>query len=182
MGIEKNTPLWGVNAKKRTIMLRLQHIVGIFLLLLVTATSAWSVGVGEAAPDFKLTTLDGQPITGTDFTGEKPLMLVFWATWCPVCKKEIPRINQMAADFGPKGLAVLAVNVGVNDSAAKAMAYRDKYDLDYPVAFDAGSKVTRAFGVAGTPTILIMDKNGIVRYRDTAVPEDLTQHFAKLLE
>lgn len=163
-------------------MLRLQHIVGIFFLLLVSATSAWSVGVGEAAPDFTLMTLDGRPVAGTDFTGEKPLMLVFWATWCPVCKEEIPRINRMAADFGPKGLAVLAVNVGVNDSAAKAMAYRDKYGLDYPVAFDGGSKVTRAFGVVGTPTIMIMDKSGIVRFRDTAVPGDLAQHFAQLLE
>jgi peroxiredoxin len=163
-------------------MVRFQRMVGIILLLLVAATPAWSLGVGEAAPDFKLTTLDGKPVTLADYKGKKPLMLVFWATWCPVCKKEIPQINRMAADFGPKGLAVLAVNVGVNDSAAKAAAYRDKYGLDYPVAFDEGSTVTRAFGVAGTPTILIADKNGIVRYRGSAVPEDLTDHFTKLLE
>lgn len=163
-------------------MVRFQRIVGILMLLLVAATPAWSLGVGEAAPDFKLTTLDGKPVALADFKGKKPLMLIFWASWCPACKKEIPQVNRLAADFGPKGLAVLGVNVGVNDSAAKAMAYRDKYGLDYPVAFDEGSKVTRAFGVAGTPTVVIADKSGIVRYRGSAVPDDLMQHFARLME
>lgn len=163
-------------------MVRFQRIVGILMLLLVAATPAWSVGVGEAAPDFRLKTLDGKPVGLADFKGKKPMMLVFWATWCPACKKEIPQVNRLAADFGPKGLAVLGVNVGVNDSAAKALAYRDKYGLDYPVAFDEGSIVTHAFGVAGTPTVLIADKNGIVRYRGAEVPEDLASHFARLME
>lgn len=163
-------------------MVRFQRIVGILMFLLVAATPAWSVGVGEAAPDFRLKTLDGKPVALADFKGEKPLMLVFWATWCPACKKEIPQVNRLTADLGPRGLAVLAVNVGVNDSAAKAAAYRDKFGLDYPVAFDEGSVVTRSFGVAGTPTVLIADKNGIVRYRGAAVPEDLADHFARLME
>lgn len=153
-----------------------------FLFLLVAAAPAWSLGIGENAPDFTLVTLDGKAVTLADYKGNKPLMLIFWASWCPACKKEIPQINRLAADFVPRGLAVLAVNVGVNDSAAKAAAYRDKYGLDYPVAFDEGSEVSRAFGVVGTPTVIITDKSGIVRYRGSSVPEDLGKHFARLME
>lgn len=156
---------------------------GVFLLFLTFAAGpAWSVEVGQAAPDFRLMTLDGAPVSLADFKGKKPLMILFWATWCPLCKEEVPKVNRIAADFGPRGLAVLAINVGVNDSAGKAGAYRKKYRLDYPVAFDQGSAVTRAFGVAGTPTILITDKKGIVRYRSAAVPDDLKENFLRLME
>ena len=152
------------------------------LLLFCTATAGFSLGVGEAAPAFSLTSSEGASLNLEDFKNKGPLMLVFWATWCPVCKEELPQIKKIVDEFGPRGLAVIGINVGVNDSPRKMVAYKKKYGLEYPVAFDQDSRVTKAFGVAGTPTILILDKKGIVRYRNAAVPDDLGQHFAKLTE
>lgn len=153
-----------------------------FSLIAGSALYSWGAGVGDAAPEFSLKTLDEKPLSLADFKGKQPVMLVFWATWCPICREELPQVKKIAEQFGPKGLSVVGVNVGVNDSPRRAKAYRDKYGIDYPLAFDEGSEVTRAFGVAGTPTVLILDKQGIIRYRDAAVPKDLEDHFAMLME
>ncbi len=164
-------------------MLKLNNtVLVVFLLVVGSAVPAWSVSVGEPAPDFTLATLEDKAIGLADFKGKKPLMLVFWATWCPICKEEVPEVNKIAEEFGPKGLSVIGINVGINDSPRRAERYRDKYKVNFPLAFDHESMVSRSFGVAGTPTILILDKQGIVRYRDAAVPEDLKDHFAKLME
>ena len=163
-------------------MLKYLSTILVIFFLAGSALPAWSVGIGEPAPDFSLTTLEGGPLELTDFKGERPLMLVFWATWCPICREEVPQIKQIVKQFEPQGLSVVGINVGINDSPRRVKAYRDKYAIDYPLAFDKGSRVTRAFGVTGTPTVLILDKQGIVRYRDAAVPENLADHFAILLE
>ena len=138
--------------------------------------------VGEAMPSFSITTLDGKVIDSTDLVGNSPVFLVFWATWCPNCKAEIPHINEMAAEFSPKGMTFIGVNVGVNDSPKKVRRYAEKYTIQYPLYFDEGSKLTRKFKVAGTPTVIIVDKSGIIRYRDVAPPPDLMIHFDTLMQ
>lgn len=127
-------------------------------------------------------TIDGQRAALEDYTGKRPLLLVFWATWCPACKEEIPKLKETYATFTPRGLGFLAINVGINDSLNKAAEYRKRHGLPYPVAFDEGSRITRAYRVVGTPTILIVDRQGIIRYRGSLVPPDLEQHFPRLVE
>ncbi len=151
-------------------------VLGVLLLPL----TAQAVQVGEPMPSFSLTTLDGEVIESSSLVGEKPVFFVFWATWCPNCKAEIPHINEMAEEFGPKGMTFLGINVGVNDSEKKVRRYAEKYKMHYPLYFDEGSKLTRTFKVAGTPTVIIVDKNGIVRYRDVAPPPDLLTNFDML--
>jgi peroxiredoxin len=76
----------------------------------------------------------------------------------------------------------LAINVGINDSEARAKRYAKKYKISYPVAFDEESRVTKLFNVQGTPTIIITDRRGIVRYRSGAYPDDLAEHFESLIK
>ena len=149
----------------------------LFLQVFATVGIADAVGPGMSAPDFRLETLDGDPVGLADFKGKQPLLLVFWASWCPSCREEVPRINRIAAEYGPKGLAVLAVNVGVNDSPATAAGFRERHRMAYPVAFDQGSKISRAFGVMGVPTILLLDRQGIVRYHGATVPTDMAARW-----
>lgn len=154
-----------------------------WLLLLGVLTfplSLQAAQVGEAMPSFTLTTLDGKLMDSKDIIGKKSVLFVFWATWCPNCKAEIPQINEMVAEFEPQGMLFLGVNVGVNDSEKKVRRYAEKYQIHYPLYFDQKSQLTREFGVTGTPTVIIVDKNGIVRYRDITPPADLLPHFAEL--
>ncbi len=150
------------------------------LLILAWPGSGFAASVGDASPEFAFKGLDGTEYRSDAIIGKKPLMLVFWATWCPNCKKEIPALKKIQADFEPQGLELIAVNVGMNDSAAKAQRYIEKYKITYPVAFDKGSETTKRFKVQGTPTVIILDKSGIVRYRSAVVPEDLEEHYKNL--
>ncbi len=65
---------------------------------------------GESAPDFSLTTENGRTVSLNNFGG-KVLLLNFWASWCPPCVEETPSLSELAREFGPKGLVVLAVSV-----------------------------------------------------------------------
>src|SRR6185437_6339479 len=72
------------------------------------------VSVGDTAPDFSITTDSGKVISARDFGG-KVLLLNFWATWCPPCVEEIPSLNNLATQLGPKGLVILGVSVDQNE-------------------------------------------------------------------
>lgn len=152
------------------------------LLLITLFTFTFALDVGEKAPAFLMKTVNGdsfEQLSNGEDSG--PAMLIFWATWCPVCKEEIPHVKEIKEEFSKKGLRVLAVNVGVNDSEARVQKFRAKYKMDYPVSFDSGSKVTKQYGVMGTPTVMIIDKNGVVKYKSPSLPDNLGEHFDSLL-
>lgn len=151
-----------------------------FMFLSVSYSHATEIG--NPAPEFNLKTLDGRSIRLSDYKGKNPVYLIFWATWCPACKEEIPKLKDIYSKFQPKGLIMLAVNVGINDSAKKAALYKEKHNLPYSVLFDNDSLVTKLYNVMGTPTMVIMDKKGIIRYHSSATPDDLAKHFDKLIE
>ncbi len=152
------------------------------VLLLAIPCAAFAMGVGDRVPKFDMVQLDGTKIGSENIIGNNPILLVFWATWCPNCKKEIPALKKIYKEFNPKGLKMLAVNVGVNDTRAKTIKYKDKYKIDYPVVFDTGSRFTRSVNVQGVPTVIVVDKKGIVRYRSYVVPDDIGKNFDDLMK
>lgn len=159
----------------------LKRAVLLLLLLLLSRPAwMWAVGVEESAPSFELKAMDGQTVNYEKIRGKKPLFLVFWATWCPVCKEEIPKLKSMYSRLKPEGFEFLAVDVGVNDSVKKVRRYIEKNGIEYPVAFDEDSSVTRLFDIKGTPTVVIVDRGGTIRYRSSAIPDDLTEHLDML--
>ncbi|BCR04720.1 hypothetical protein DESUT3_17890 [Desulfuromonas versatilis] len=157
---------------------------GMLILFLLTvfglATPPRGVqGNDDLLPEFSLLTLEGERITRADLLGH-PLLLVFWTTWCPNCERELPNIKKAAAELGPKGLKILAINAGVNDSVERARAYREKHDIAYPLAFDHEFEVSAAVGIWGVPTVLLVDVDGVVRYRQPLLPKDMEQWLARL--
>jgi peroxiredoxin len=160
------------------------RIVKTLLLVLsfltVMAVPAWSVGVGESMPDFALQTFAGSKLSRATLEGN-PLLLVFWNTWCPNCMRELPRINRLAEEFGPRGLKVLAINTGINDAENKARAFWKKYDYGFPTGFDHVFEIGQAFGVRGVPTIFLIDRKGVVRYKHVQLPENMEERFQELI-
>ena len=147
--------------------------------LMVAAAPVWAVEVGEPLPNFAIQTFDGTGLSRTTLAG-KPLMLVFWNTWCPDCMRELPKINRIAEKLGPRGLTVLAVNTGLNDSESKARAYWKKYGYVFPVGFDHSFEIGQAFRVIGVPTIFLVDSKGIVRYKNPLIPDNLEKRLKQL--
>jgi len=149
-------------------------ILAALLLLFPCSALAGYVGVGEKAPAFQATTIDGQKISLDNPRSEKPVFLVFWTTWCPLCEASIPRLKEIYSKYSPKDMTFLAINPGVNDSLRKTELYVDKHHIPYPVVYDAGGVISKSFGIHGVPTIIIVDKNDIVRHRN-GIPDDMDE-------
>ncbi len=138
-------------------------------VLFFASTSHAAGNVGDKAAGFSATTLEGKTVALSDYLGKKPVHLVFWATWCPNCAREIPAINALHAQFGDR-LALLAINVGIDDSVNAARDYRKKHDMQYAVVFDKGNAISSRYGVTATPTQIVIGADGIIRYRGAGTP------------
>lgn len=148
--------------------------------LLVNLPVAANGYKGDTAADFTIRQLDGSEFHISDFKGKQAVYLIFWATWCPNCKREIPKLKQIHANYSDD-IKVLAINTSINDSIKKVKRYMNKHNLTYPVAYDTQSKITKLYAVMGTPTQLVIDINGVIQYRSAEVPDDLAKHLEYLI-
>mgnify|MGYP001581270773 CR=1 FL=1 len=142
------------------------------------ASGRTGTALGDTAPDFQLTKMDGTPVSASDLRGQ-PAVIVFWTAWCPVCKEEAPRINALAAQYESKGVRVLGINI--KDSIARTEGGIKEFGIRYAVARDADANITRSYKVAGTPTIIFLDRKGVVRYFANELPEDYAPRIDALL-
>jgi thiol-disulfide isomerase/thioredoxin len=149
------------------------------VLGVVSASPSWSVEVGDPMPGFAIQTFDGARTSHETFKG-KPLLLIFWNTWCPNCVRELPEIERLHEAYGPRGLAILGVNTAMNDSEAKARAYWERSDYKFPGAFDRYFETGQAFRIFSVPTILLIDSRGIVRYKQARLPDDVDKRLDEL--
>lgn len=144
------------------------------------ASSAAKVGtaVGETAPDFQLARQDGSQVSPQALRG-RPAVLVFWTAWCPTCKEEAPHINELAAKYEPQGVRVVGINI--QDSPARLAGGVKDFGIKYAVASDADASVARRYKVVGTPTIIFLDGQGVVRYSGNELPKDYAARLDALL-
>ena len=117
------------------------------------------VKAGDKAPDFSFRADNGKVVTARDFGG-KLLLVNFWASWCAPCVEEMPALDEMARELGPKGLVVLAVSQDKEESAYKQFLTRN------PVAFmtvrDPSKEVQLNYGTNLLPESYLIDHNGKV--------------------
>ena len=106
--------------------------------------------------DFTLNDLDGKPWTLSSLRG-KVVLVNFWATWCPPCRKEMPDLDALAHQFESKGLVVLSIS---DEDAPKVGAYISSHNIRYPILLDPGRKVTENFHVDGIPKSFIFNRDG----------------------
>jgi peroxiredoxin len=127
------------------------------------ATAVQDVGVGPSvgkfAPDFTLKNLEGNSVSLSSQRGH-PVVLFFWATWCPYCEHEIPVLEDFHKNLKDEGLVILTVDVG--ESSAQAREYRASHDLTLPILNDSGENIFRLYGGRAFPTNYFIDVNGRV--------------------
>jgi thiol-disulfide isomerase/thioredoxin len=159
----------------------LSKTILVLSLLFLLPASLWAAQMGQALIPFKGSDLKGQPYDLQDSIGKKPVMLIFWASWCPTCKTEVPRMNKLAEKFRPRGMEFIAVNIGFNDSIERAQAFVKKTGMTYPAYFDGTETIAEKYRLQGVPTVIIADKHGIVRFRNFTAPEISEENFAQLM-
>ncbi|HXC00438.1 MAG TPA: TlpA disulfide reductase family protein [Terriglobales bacterium] len=107
-------------------------------------------------PEFTLKDLSGKSWTFSDLRG-KVVLVNFWATWCPPCRKEMPDLEALYERFGSKGLVVLGIS---DEEAAKVEPFIRERKVSFPVLLDPGRKVNDSFVVAGIPKSFVYDRDG----------------------
>ena len=153
----------------------------ILMLLLLLPHAVAAAQPGQPLIPFKGIDLNGQPYDLQTVIGNKPVFLVFWASWCSGCRAEAPKINQLNEKYRERGMEFVAVNIGLNDSVARATAFVRETGMTYPTYFDGSSTLTEKYRIQGVPTIIIADKHGIIRFRNYTAPDISEANFASLM-
>ncbi|MBB5057208.1 peroxiredoxin [Granulicella aggregans] len=109
--------------------------------------------------DFTLTDLTGKSWTLSKLRG-KVVMVNFWATWCPPCRKEMPDLDTLAHRFAKQGLVVLSLSD--EDDHAKVASYISSHNINYPILLDPDGTTAKKFHVEGIPKTFIFDRSGKV--------------------
>ncbi|MCW8919801.1 MAG: TlpA family protein disulfide reductase [Gammaproteobacteria bacterium] len=138
-------------------------------LLLATAALLgylWLTPSGlKPAPEIRLTTLQGEPLTLAALQG-RPVLVTFWATTCPGCIKEMPHLVELYRELAPRGLEIIAIAMAYDPQEQVRTMVAQK-QLPYPVAIDSDGSAAQAFGgVSLTPSSFLIDPQGrIVQYK-----------------
>jgi cytochrome c biogenesis protein CcmG/thiol:disulfide interchange protein DsbE len=137
------------------------------LLLALLALLAWGLRVQAGgplesgpAPDFSLTTFEGETLTLSDLRGQV-VIINFWASWCPPCRDEAPYLEATWRKYRDQG--VVFIGVDYVDTEPNALAYIEEFDITYPNGPDIGQKIAEAYRIKGVPETFYVDKTGQLR-------------------
>lgn len=145
-------------------------------LLLASAVPAAAqeegIALGATPEPVVLQDLDGGSYDLADVMGRKPVLVVFWATWCPVCRVLDPRIAAARERFGEQA-EFLVVAVGVSQTPAQIRQHIQRHPPAGRLLWDADGAAVRAFEAPGTGYLVILDGDGRVRYTGTGTEQDI---------
>lgn len=116
----------------------------------------------KQVPDFTVEDREGNPVKLSDLFG-KPIVLNFWASWCPPCKKEMPEFEQAYKQMG-EDITFIMVDLvdGRDETKAKGAQYIEEKGFSFPVYFDMEQEAAYAYGISSIPTTLFIDKDGFI--------------------
>ena len=163
--------------------MRLGSVLGVALVLTVASSvGAQDIGlaVGTKAPVVAVEDLDGKPVALSRYVGKQPVLLEFWATWCPLCQALEPALKAAHARYG-RAVQFVAIGVGVNESPASIKRHLVEHPLPFPVLFDAGGAAVRAYQAPTTSYVVVLDKAGKVTYTGAGAEQDVATALAHVV-
>jgi cytochrome c biogenesis protein CcmG, thiol:disulfide interchange protein DsbE len=141
----------------------LRAAIGVLLTGLVfviyTTIHETVIGVGDTAPEFTVTTDQGQRITPTSFGG-RLLVLNFWATWCPPCIEEMPSLDRFSRELAPSGVVVLGVSVDKDEKVYREFVTRSR--IGFQTFRDPESRINEDYGTFKYPETYVISATGTV--------------------
>jgi len=147
-------------------------LVAASLAVSCTKKLANPIEEGAIAPAFRLENISGQRVALRDLQGKGLVLVNFWATWCSLCKAEVPILNKVYQDFGGKGVSV--VGVAVEDRKDMVTSYRKRHEVQYPVLLDTSGDVSKDYGLFALPMTVLIDQRGTVVLRKYGVVDQQT--------
>jgi thiol-disulfide isomerase/thioredoxin len=129
-------------------------------------TTTSRVSPGSPAPDFRAVTLDAHPVPKgiADYGGEV-VLLNLWATWCGPCEWEMPAIEALHRDFGPKGLKVVAIATDDPGYEQRVRDFVARKGLTFEILSEGSGKIEADYEARGIPATYLIGRDGIIRKR-----------------
>lgn len=150
--------------------------ISLFVLQLICFSPVKSADVdnGEKAPDFELSTLDGEVIRLSDYLG-KIVIIDFWATWCAPCRMAIPELVELQNDYGGD-LVIIGISLDQAYTRQNLKPFIESYGINYPIVLGT-MEVVEAYGnIRGIPTSFVLNQEGEIVNKFTGyVPKS---HYA----
>jgi cytochrome c biogenesis protein CcmG, thiol:disulfide interchange protein DsbE len=133
---------------------------------------------GSPAPQFEVVTLDGEPVTLSDYEGRVVLLNV-WATWCPPCIYEMPSMQRLYEELDHEDFEIVAVSVDGRLGQLGAMgrlggdprAFADSLGLTFPILWDPEAGIMRSYQATGVPESYVIGRDGMIYRRVTGATE-----------
>ena len=138
------------------------------------------IEVGSQAPPAAVEALDGTPVDLSQYIGKGPVVIEFWATWCPNCKALEPQFQSAMQKYGSK-VKFIALAVSVNQSLERVKAYRDAHAMKQEVLFDRKGNATGSYEAPATSYIVVIDAKGKVVYTGVGAEQNLDAAIKKAL-
>ena len=168
--------------KVLTVFSRSLALSALLAFSLPAVVSAQDVGmtVGTVAKPVKIEDLDGKPVDLATYIGKRPVLLEFWATWCPVCEALSPKLHAASRKYQGKA-DILTIAVAVNETPRSIKRHMTKHTMPGPVLWDVDGRATRAFMAPSTSYVVILDRKGRVVYTGSGEDQNIDAALAKAI-
>jgi len=128
-------------------------------------------GKGAPAPDFTLRSLEGETVRLSQFRGKSNVLLHFGSTWCPPCRAQAPRLNELHEKYEPEELVILSVDSGESPDVVRRFV--ESEGAQYTTLLDFDNAVAAAYGVEYIPLNILVEKSGrVYENPSNAIPEE----------
>lgn len=138
------------------------------------------IDVGAKAPSVTVHALDGKAVDLNNYIGKVPVLIEFWATWCPNCRELMPTLLETEKKYG-KRVKFIALAVAINQSPEKVRRWLAAHPLPHDTFYDTEGKAAGAFDAPATSYVVVLDKTGRVVYTGLGGKQDLDAAVRKAL-
>jgi thiol-disulfide isomerase/thioredoxin len=155
-------------------MIRLVSILSITAALMWSPVAGQDVGLplGSEAPVVQLEDLEGNPVDIGQWIGERPILLEFWASWCPICAKLEPKMEAAYERYGDR-VEFVIIAVAVNQNKTRVSKHMERAEIPYNALWDGRGQAVRSYSVQTTGVIVIVDADGRIAYTGVGEDQDL---------
>ena len=147
------------------------------VLLFLSCQSVFAKDL-SIAPDFTLSDTQNKTVTLSNYKNKQPVLLFFWATWCPFCREEFKGLNNDYSDLVRDNVELLAIDIG--EPVAKVNNFTKNFVVVFKVLLDQDSAAASSYNLVGIPTFILINKNGEIVFRDHYFPKQYKNLLSNL--